>query len=415
MSTTLINQWEEQRQKLWNDTKAILDRASAAKRDLTADEARQFDAMTSDMDALRTRIDEVRTKEREQFEAEKRAWDLGLRNGGAVHAQDESFINELRESVAANDKRPIEVGPVHRRSGYQPGVEKRGLSTASGSGLQGTSFYDQIILNAVDNSAILAAGATVLQTENGNPLKVPKQSAFSAATIVSEGGTIPTSDPTLGSCPFTSYKFAFMVKVSTELLEDASFQVANYLAAEAGQAIANGFGAYAMTGTGTSQPTGAITAATIGVTGGTGVTGAFTADNLIDLYHSLAEPYARSTSAGWVMRNNTLGAVRKLKDGQQRYLFDAAIPAGIAGASGTLLGRPVFADPNVAAVALSAKSVIFGDWSRYWVRLAGPLRWERSDDFSFNTDEVTFRVLARMDGNLVDTSGALKVFAGAAT
>ena len=412
---SIVDTFVEQRMRTWEKAKGLLDHAESQKRDLTAEEARQYDEMIADMETLRGRIDSARTAESEQLDAERRSFELLGPNGSTTHRSDQAFVDEIRASVANNDRRPIEVGPVHRRSGYQPGVERRALSTASGSGLQSTSFYDQVILHAVDSSAVLAAGATVVTTEGGNTLKVPRTTAYSSAGIVSEAGTIPSSDPTLGSATFSSYKFAFLVKVSTELLEDASFDVAGMLAEQAGLAIGNGFGSYAITGTGTSQPTGAVTAATLGVTGGTGVTGAFTGDNLIDLYHSLAEPYARSKSAGWLMRNNTLGAVRTLKDGQQRYLFDAAIPDGVAGASGQLLGRPVFADPNVAAVALSAKSVIFGDWSKYWVRLAGPLRFERSDDFAFDTDQVTFRVLARMDGNLVDTSGALKFFAGAAT
>ncbi len=412
---SIVDTFVEQRMRTWEKAKSLLDHAESQKRDLTAEESRQYDEMIADMETLRGRIDSARTAESETLDAERRSFELLGPNGSTTHRSDQAFVDEIRASVTANDRRPIEVGPVHRRSGYQPGVERRALSTASGSGLQSTSFYDQVILHMVDSAAVLAAGATVLQTENGNPLKVPKTTAFSTAAIVSEGGAIGSSDPTLGSASFGAYKYGFLVTASTELLEDASFDVAGMLAAQAGIAIGNAFGAHAITGTGTGQPTGAVTAATLGVTGGTGVAGAFTGDNLIDLYHSLAEPYSRSKSAGWLMRNNTLGAVRKLKDSQNRYLFDAAIPDGIVGASGTLLGRPVFADPTVAAVALSAKSVLFGDWSKYWVRLAGPLRFERSDEYAFGNDQTTFRCLARIDGTLLDTTGAIKYFAGAGT
>jgi len=412
---SMTDTFEVQRQRTWEKAKDLLDLAESQKRDLTGEESRQFDAMVADMETLRGRIDAARKAEAENEAAERRSFELLGPNGSTTHRNDQAFVDGLRASVAANDKRPIEVAPVQRRSGYQPGVEQRALSTSSGSGMQGTSFYDQVVLHMVDSAAVLAAGATVIQTENGNTLKVPKTTAFSSATIVTEGGAIGSSDPTLGQASFTAYKYGFLVSVSTELLEDASFNVAGMLAEQAGTAIGNAFGAHAITGTGTGQPTGAVTAATLGVTGGTGVTGAFTADNLIDLYHSLAEPYARSKSAGWLMRNNTLGAVRKLKDSQNRYLFDAAIPDGVIGASCQLLGRPVFADPTVAAVALSAKSVLFGDWSKYWVRLAGPLRFERSDDYAFGNDQATFRCLARLDGTLVDTSGAIKYYAGAAT
>ena len=78
----------------------------------------------------------------------------------------------------------------------------------------------------------------------------------------------------------------------------------------------------------------------------------------------------------------------------------------------TILGKPVITDPNVAAVALSAKSLAFGDLSTYYVRLAGGIRFERSDDFAFQSDLVTFRCIVRGDGILVDQTGAVKHFIG---
>jgi HK97 family phage major capsid protein len=122
-------------------------------------------------------------------------------------------------------------------------------------------------------------------------------------------------------------------------------------------------------------------------------------------------PYRNNPSAGWLMRDSSLAAVRLLKDGAGSYIF----AAGTAGQPDTILGKPVFTDPNVAATAVSAKSVIFGDVSAYWVRYAGPVRFERSDDYAFGTDQVSFRCILRADAVLVDQTGAIKYFAGAAS
>ena len=137
-----------------------------------------------------------------------------------------------------------------------------------------------------------------------------------------------------------------------------------------------------------------MTAATTGVTSGTGVTGGFTADNLIDLYFAVIAPYRNSTSCAWIMRDATLAKVRKLKDLNDQYLWQ---PSYQVGAPDALLGKPVYTDPNVAATALDAKSVLFGDI------------------FAFQNDLVTFRAILRGDGDLVDTTGAVKVFVGAAS
>ena len=73
------------------------------------------------------------------------------------------------------------------------------------------------------------------------------------------------------------------------------------------------------------------------------------------------------------------------------------------------------ARPNIAANATSAKSIVFGDMSRYFVRIAGGVRFERSDEFAFQNDLVTFRAILRGDGILGDQSGAVKHFVGGAS
>ena len=57
---------------------------------------------------------------------------------------------------------------------------------------------------------------------------------------------------------------------------------------------------------------------------------------------------------------------------------------------------------------------VFGDFSGYYARFAGPIRIERSDDFAFLNDLVTFKFVMRADGDLIDLS-AVKHFLGAAS
>ena len=413
---SLITTLREQRQKTWVQAREILDGAAREKRDMNAVEETSWQCAMTDLDQIDQRIAQLEGQEQRTRDAEHAFAALGVNvpTNRSLSSTESDVDLAFRNAILNKDRRPIVVTPTSMRSGFCPGIERRDLVTTSGSGLLGTTFHGSLVSHLVDNSAILAAGATVLQTETGETYKVPKSTAFSSAAIIAEGGTITESDPTLGSVSLASYKYGFSLQVSTELAEDAAFDLLGFIGEQAGTALGNGFGAHAITGTGSSQPRGITIDTTGGVTGGTAVAGAFTADNLIDLYHSVAEPYARSRSAAWLMRNATLGAVRKLKDSQNRYLFDVNAPLG-SGASGTLLGRPVYADPNVAAVGLSAKSVVFGDLSKYWVRIVGGVRFERSDDFAFQNDLVTFRALARLDGALIDTTGACKHFVGGAS
>jgi HK97 family phage major capsid protein len=79
------------------------------------------------------------------------------------------------------------------------------------------------------------------------------------------------------------------------------------------------------------------------------------------------------------------------------------------GSSVNLLGMPGYVDPHTPAPANTAKSIAFGDWSRYAVRMVGSVRIERSDDFAFQSDLASFKAVVRLDGALLDTS-AIKTF-----
>ncbi len=88
----------------------------------------------------------------------------------------------------------------------------------------------------------------------------------------------------------------------------------------------------------------------------------------------------------------------------------------VLGSPDLLLGKPLVADPFMPATALSGVgAVAFGDFSQFFVRIVGPVRFERSDDFLFGSDLVAFRALIRGDGTLIDQTGAIKVYKGAAT
>lgn len=402
MST--IRELTEERKGIWEQAKRLLDAAEAEKRDLTGVELHTYNQLSEKLESLRSRIDRLTEQADTERDVAESLRKLGLSSldGGA---QDSTLAEELRSAVLNRTNNPI----VARMAEPMSGINTRALTT---TGNVGTTFYNQLVRHMVEGSAVLSAGATLLVTESGEPLKIPRTTADSAATIVPEGDPIPESNPTLGNATLGAYKYGFLTSITRELAEDNKFDLVGYMAAQTGAALGNGLGAHLVTGTGTGQPTGIVSTATTGKTGGAGVTGKFTADDLIDLYHSLAAPYARSSSAAWLMRNTTLAEVRKLKDTQGRYLFDIDVPMGYPGASGSLLGRPVFVDPTVPAIALGAKSVLFGDMSKVWVRHVNGVRFERSDEYGFNRDTIWFRGLLRADGALVDNTGAIKAFTG---
>ncbi|MFK4100805.1 phage major capsid protein [Streptomyces sp. NPDC019531] len=403
--SSFIKALQERRANVWEQAKDLLDTAEKEKRDLTAEEEAKYQAFNADLDKIDARAKDLAEAEQRTKDAE--AAFAGLLAKPQEQERKSETDSELRR-WARGEQRALDVA---KPEGVAFRDLVKGTATAGGNTVP-TTFYGKLMAHLIEVSGIMMAGPTVLSTSSGESIEIPVTTAHSSAALTAEAAAISESDPAFAKRTLGAYKYAVLLQASTELLADTGVDLEGYLAMQAGRALGNAFGVHAITGDGSSKPSGVITTASAGVTGGTGVVGAFTADNLIDLYYSVIAPYRNSTSCGWLMRDATLGAARKLKDGQGQYLWQPSIQVG---APDTLLGKPVNTDPNMAAVALSAKSVAFGDFSQYFVRMAGGVRFERSDDYAFNSDLVTFRGIIRADGLLVDQTGAVKVFTGGAT
>jgi HK97 family phage major capsid protein len=409
----VVERLRERRAKVWEQAKRVADVAADENRAFSGEEEGQWQSLNAELDALDKRIKnvldgEARAKETE--DAYARLEGQPVVKADATRGQKDGVVDELRAMLAGTPGAPrsIEVKsdkPVNFRT-----LTK--LTAGAGANTVQVSFFDELLQNMIETSAVLQAGVRVLNTSSGETIQIPKTTSHSTAAIVAEAAAIGVSDPAFGQASLGAYKYGVMVQLSRELVDDTTVDLQGYLAMETGRALGNAFGAHLIAGTGTGQPRGILTDTTLGVTSPTGVAGMPSADNLIDLYYSVIAPYRNSPSAAYLMKDTTLGALRKVKDTTGQYIFQ---PSLTAGTPDTLLAKPIYTDPYMPANAVNARSVVFGDFSRYFVRLAGGIRFERSDEYAFNADLITFRALMRGDGALMDTTGALKHAVGAAT
>jgi len=414
----------DRRQQVWEQAKALADHAAEENRAFSAEEQGQWDVHNEELDALDKRIKSALDTETRAKEADavfERLQNRPVEKTGSGGGQESKTSQELRAWLRGDPgtHRSYDVNPV----GMTP-IEFRTLSkltTGAGGNIVPTSFYDRLMAHMIEVSAILQAGATVLRTNSGEQFQVPKTTGHSTAVLTAEAASLSASDPAFGQATLGAYKYGVLIQVSRELLDDSGVDLEGYLAMQAGRALGNAFGADAVTGNGSSKPTGIINNATTGVTGPTGVSGGLGAtsatantggDLLYDLFYSVIAPYRASGSCAWIVRDATMAVLRKIKDTTGQYIFQ---PSMIAGTPDTLVGKPIYTDPFVPAIATGAKSIVFGDISQFFVRLAGGVRFERSDDWAFANDLVTFRALIRADSVLVDQTGAVKVFVGAST
>jgi HK97 family phage major capsid protein len=380
-----IKQQHEARQKAWHEAKALLDTAAAEKRDLTAEENAKYENISADLDSRAKVIETLKADaEREIRAAESMQ---GFENQARPVAE---VRNEKNDADAI---RALARGEIRSYN-----FEKRDVTKSSTGSPVPTSFYDQVILLARTVGPMLET-STILNTAGGENLQIPSLSAYSTGTVTSEGNAIGESDPTFNNfVTLGAYKYSFLTQVSRELVEDAGVDILGFLATQTGNAMGYAVNNALTVGTGTVQPNGIVTQA------GSAVTGTSlnpTADNLIDLVYSIETVGRRLPGTGFQMNSASIANVRKLKDGAGQYLFTPSLSAD---ARDLLLGYPIFENPAMASAASAAKPVIFGNLPSYYVRQVGGLKLDRSDDFAFSNDLITFRSTFRVDGALIQTS-----------
>ncbi|EFC86460.1 phage major capsid protein [Parafrankia sp. EUN1f] len=415
MSRELINGLMTRRAQVWESAKGILD--AAGDKALSGEQRQAFDRANAELDQLDADIQGWTEREaRSALVADAVA---GLERQGVTvdrPASPQAVEADTLRAFGAGERRAAEFSMREHRAN-----ELLVATTGSSTGGQTvpTSFVSKLIEYMTVNSAVLKAGPTIIRTDSGEPLTMPRVSAVtSAAGIIAEAGALSNARPAFDQVTLNSWKYGFLRQLSPELVTDTAIDLIDFLARDAGRALGNGLGAHLVTGDGTTQPEGVLTASTLGKTGPTGASGGVGAqstagagyDVLIDLEFSIIEAYR--ANAKFLMRDATLAALRKVKNADGVYAWAPSVQVG---QPSTILGYPVLTDPNMPAVGLGAKSILFGDFSTFAVRLVGPVRYERSDDFAFANDLITYRALLRADSAQLDTTGAIKHYIGGAS
>jgi len=424
MASELAKSLRDRRVNAWNEAKAVIEKGVEENRKLTAEEHGKVEAINSEIDQLDARIKEVLDREQRSRDADdafNRLSGQSRQTGDTGSRQNSN--DEVRAMARRQQGAPsyVELQPTQlaKTLGTQNRIQEfrtlSSLTTGAGGNLVPTDFYDQLIAHLIEVSGVMQAGPTVLNTAGGEVLQIPRTTAHSSAATAAQAGTIGQSDPTFGLASLSAYKYGILVQVARELIDDSGVDLLGYLAMQCGRALGNKFGSDLVTGTGGGvQPTGFMSSATIGVTGTTtGKGGAAQYADLVNLEYSVIAPYRQSRSCYWIAADKTIGQIRQLVDSQGRPIWE---PSMVLGSPDLLLGKPIVADPFMAAVATGAQSIAFGDFSQYFVRMVGGVRFERSDDYLFNQDLVAFRALLRGDGVLVDqTGGCIKTYKGPST
>ena len=369
---------------------------------------REFDAMMVEHD----RLDGV-AKRMEKVDAAVRASqgvDLSKRpvaERTSVAAVDDGAKVDYRTAFYAM----IANGGIDGLDSEHRSVLQRAEVRAQTAGTNSAGGYTvPVELAAFIEKAMIASGPmydsnlfTVINTTSGNTFNIPTVNDTAVTAVAhTEGGTVTDDggkDVTFGQAVLGAYAFdTNWVRWSYELANDSILNMESLLGELLGERLGRIANSKLTTGSGSSDVEGIVTNSTLGKTAA--AVAAVTADEIIDLIHSVDPAYRSSPSTAIMMNDSTLSAVRKLKDGQGNYLwqmgnYQAAVPQNI-------LGYNVVVNQAMASQATGNKIMLFGDMAKFYVRKVGaPTLFVARERFAPDYGILGY---ARFDGVLANTA-----------
>lgn len=255
--------------------------------------------------------------------------------------------------------------------------------------------YDHRLIDILDEENVMRKLGTRIPTSGEHKINIAATKP--AAAWIEEGGALTFGDATFDQIILDAHKLHVAIKVTEELLYDNAFNLESYIMQQFGKALANAEEDAFINGTGTGQPLGILAAtggADVGVTAKSAT--AITADELIDLIYSLKRPYRKS--AAFLLNDQTLAAIRKLKDNYGQYLWQPSLQAG---EPDRILGYAAYTSPYFPAVAAGKAAVAFGDFSYYNIGDRGTRSFAELKELFAGNGMVGFVAKERVDGKLV--------------
>jgi HK97 family phage major capsid protein len=280
------------------------------------------------------------------------------------------------------------------------------------------------VLEALKAFGGMRAVAEVIQMTSGNPMSFPTSDGTSEeGEIIAENQTATDADASFGTLGLPVYKFSSkVITVPFELLQDSNVDIEAFVRGRLTTRLGRITNKMFTIGSGTNQPNGIVTAAPVGVTAAnsTSQVTAVTYDSLVNLIHSVDPAYREMGNCRWMMNDASVAVIRKIKDAQSRPIFvpgyDTVLPGANGAAPDQLLGYPITINQSVAAMAASAKSLLFGDFGYYKIRDVMQMDIFRFTDSAYTKmGQVGFLAWLRSGGNFIDVGGAVKSFQNAAS
>jgi HK97 family phage major capsid protein len=259
------------------------------------------------------------------------------------------------------------------------------------------------------STASLRALANVVQVEATSFDVIVDRSEVGSGWATEAAATTESATPVIERISIKLHELAAMPKASQRLLDDSAFDVEGWLAEKIATRFTRAEASAFISGDGVDKPKGILLPTKVadaswvwGQIGyvPSGAAADFSAsdpaDCIINLVYALGADYRANGT--FVMNSKTVGAVRKMKDADGRFLWSDGLAAG---EPSRLMGYPVLVSEDMPDIAANAYAVAFGDFrAAYTIAERPDLRILR-DPFSAKPN-VLFYANKRVGGDITD-------------
>jgi HK97 family phage major capsid protein len=408
-----LNEMQDKRGRLVSQAREALEEIKTNTDESRAAELEsRHDTIMGELDKIDANIareERVAKLEKEAAEArEARRPDQGGEARGVEEIARKPEYREAFIALARAGFDPQELDAEHRAA-LKAGITEFRAQTA-GTNSAGGYTVPTDLAASVDKTLKMwgpmydEAICNVLNTSSGNPIDFPTVddtastvSQHTEAAAMTDDGS---KDAALSKMTLNAFAYdTSWVQISMELLQDSAVNIESFIGELLGERLARRVNTELTTGDGTGDPNGIVTASSVGKTAA--LTTAFTADEVIDLLHSVDPAYRASPKARFMMHDTVLAAVRKLKDGQGQYIWSMGDIR--SGQPASLLGNPYSVNQAMAsAFTTGQKLILFGDFGKYFVRKVGaPVIGVRREYYWPN---IGLAGIVRLDGDLIQSS-----------
>ncbi|MEF9961138.1 MAG: phage major capsid protein [Erysipelotrichaceae bacterium] len=375
-----ILELREKRNTAWNAAKAFLDSHRTDKGTLNAEDDATYSKMEQEINDLGKEISRLERQEQMEAELSKPVNkpltskpDTGKEPVEKTGRASNQYKTAMLDAFRSNFKRVSNV--------LQEGVDADG-------GYLVPEEYDHRLIDILEEENIMRTLATKITTSGEHKINIAATKP--AASWIEEGGALTWGNATFDQILLDAHKLHVAIKVTEELLYDNAFGLENYIITQFGKALANAEEEAFLNGDGTGKPLGLFAA-----TGGGHIVSTLTAaikpDDMMDLVYALKRPYRKE--AAFILNDQTLSVLRKLKDNNGAYIWQ---PSYQAGEPDKILGYSV----HTSAYA-PADAIAFGDYSYYNIGDRGSRSFSELRELFAGNGMIGYVAKERVDGKLI--------------